>query len=270
MMQLQLTLSFLFAAAAIFLLSTQHERRTTQMQFAKIPDLTKIDQRIQELQSWEKESDSIRVKTEALRISIWQKVIISALVSFFVFLILSVGFAQAALLSFGVGIGAFLTLDFLLSREVKRQREQVDLEFPAIMELLTLAIGAGQAPLSAVKYIAERSSGKLHEHLLHVIGDVRAGQSLHSSLDRLGAHTNSALVRQFVDATVSALIRGTPLAEVLQRQVFEVRNLYHRQVLERAGKAEISMMVPIVFLILPISILFALWPSLSHLNLMAG
>jgi hypothetical protein len=51
MMQLQLTLSFLFAAAAIFLLTTQYERRTTQMQFAKIPDLTKIDQRIQELQS---------------------------------------------------------------------------------------------------------------------------------------------------------------------------------------------------------------------------
>ena len=77
-------------------------------------------------------------------------------------------------------------------------------------------------------------------------------------------------MRQFVDATVSALIRGTPLAEVLQRQVIEVRNLYHRHVLERAGKAEISMMVPIVFLILPVSILFALWPSLSHLNLIAG
>jgi tight adherence protein C len=27
------------------------------------------------------------------------------------------------------------------------------------------------------------------------------------------------------------------------------------------------MMIPVVFLILPISILFALWPSLSNLNL---
>jgi tight adherence protein C len=37
-----------------------------------------------------------------------------------------------------------------------------------------------------------------------------------------------------------------------------------------AAKAEISMMVPVVFLILPISILFALWPSLANLNLIAG
>jgi tight adherence protein C len=29
------------------------------------------------------------------------------------------------------------------------------------------------------------------------------------------------------------------------------------------------MMIPVVFLILPISILFALWPSLSTLNLFA-
>jgi tight adherence protein C len=33
-----------------------------------------------------------------------------------------------------------------------------------------------------------------------------------------------------------------------------------------AGKAEISMMIPVIFLILPVSMLFALWPSLSNLN----
>jgi tight adherence protein C len=40
--------------------------------------------------------------------------------------------------------------------------------------------------------------------------------------------------------------------------------------LSAAGKAEISMMIPVVFLILPISILFALWPSLTNLNLFAS
>ena len=40
--------------------------------------------------------------------------------------------------------------------------------------------------------------------------------------------------------------------------------------MDKAGKAETSMMVPVVFLILPISILFALWPSVTHLNLFAA
>jgi len=41
-------------------------------------------------------------------------------------------------------------------------------------------------------------------------------------------------------------------------------------IMNAAGKAEISMMIPVVFLILPISILFALWPSLTNLNLFAS
>jgi tight adherence protein C len=167
-------------------------------------------------------------------------------------------------------VSTFLLLDFLLTREVKKDREALERELPTVLELLTLAIGAGQPPLSAIIYVTERSTGKFHNQLKLLIAEVRSGYSLQTALDRLGVRTQSSMVRQFVDATVSALIRGTPLADVLQRQVFEVRNLFYRQVLERSGKAEISMMVPIVFLILPVSILFALWPSLSHLNLIAG
>jgi len=48
---------------------------------------------------------------------------------------------------------------------------------------------------------------------------------------------------------------------VVNRQVEEVRNEERSQLLVAAGKAEIALMIPVVFLILPISVLFALWPS---------
>jgi tight adherence protein C len=38
------------------------------------------------------------------------------------------------------------------------------------------------------------------------------------------------------------------------------------EIMDRAGKAEIGLMIPVVFLILPISILFALWPSYQQLG----
>jgi tight adherence protein C len=40
--------------------------------------------------------------------------------------------------------------------------------------------------------------------------------------------------------------------------------------MDKAGKAETSMMIPIVFLILPISVLFALWPSINQLSFFAS
>jgi tight adherence protein C len=76
-------------------------------------------------------------------------------------------------------------------------------------------------------------------------------------------------LRRFVDAIVIATSRGAPLIEVLHSHAKEARDLQRNRVLSAAGKSEIAMMIPVVFLILPISILFALWPSLSNLNLFA-
>jgi len=61
-------------------------------------------------------------------------------------------------------------------------------------------------------------------------------------------------------------LRGAPIVEVLQRHAQESRTAHRNRIMTAAGKAEISMMIPVVFLILPVSMLFALWPSLSNLN----
>ena len=67
-----------------------------------------------------------------------------------------------------------------------------------------------------------------------------------------------------------AIERGTPLAEVISRQVDEVRQAQRTSLLEKAGKAEIALMIPVVFLILPVSVLFALWPSYFALGQSMG
>jgi tight adherence protein C len=71
----------------------------------------------------------------------------------------------------------------------------------------------------------------------------------------------SPIVRRFNDSIIIAMERGTPLTDVLHRQVEEVRHAQRAAMLEKAGKAEIALMIPVVFLILPVSVLFALWPS---------
>jgi tight adherence protein C len=76
-------------------------------------------------------------------------------------------------------------------------------------------------------------------------------------------------VRRFVDSIVIAITRGAPLIDVLHSHAREAQDFQRNRVLSAASKAELSMMIPVVFLILPISIVFALWPSLSNLNLFA-
>jgi tight adherence protein C len=69
-----------------------------------------------------------------------------------------------------------------------------------------------------------------------------------------------------VTHVVGALDRGSPLAEVLRVQAADARERARRDLLESAGRKEIGMMVPLVFLILPVTVAFAVWPGLFVLQ----
>jgi len=64
-----------------------------------------------------------------------------------------------------------------------------------------------------------------------------------------------------------ALDRGTPIVEVLRAQAQDSRDEAKRQLLELAGKKEVAMLVPVVFLILPITIAFAIFPGILVLQM---
>ena len=66
-----------------------------------------------------------------------------------------------------------------------------------------------------------------------------------------------------------AVERGTPLADVLRAQAVDVREEGKRYLLESAGKREIGMLVPVVFFVLPLTIVFALFPGLVGLKFVA-
>jgi tight adherence protein C len=175
-----------------------------------------------------------------------------------------------ALLLVVAAIATYLYMDLQLTSKVKTQRSAIEAEFPAIIEMLTLAISAGESPLTALKRIAENSHGNLSIRFRQVISKVHQGLSFHAALDLMGRDLNSPLVRRFIDSLVNAMVRGAPITEVLTRHAQEAREHQRNRILAAAGKAEISMMIPVVFLILPISILFAIWPSLTNLNLFAA
>lgn len=156
-----------------------------------------------------------------------------------------------------------------LTRELKNHRDSIESDFPAIVEALTLSLSAGESPLTSMQRISSRGQGSLAEEFSKVIRSVTEGAPFAAALDAMGRRVNSVAVRRFIDSIVIAVTRGAPLIDVLHSHAQEARDYQRNRVLSAASKAELSMMIPVVFLILPISILFALWPSLANLNLFA-
>jgi tight adherence protein C len=157
--------------------------------------------------------------------------------------------------------------DQVLSIQVRRREQRILAEFPAFAELLALAVGAGEGPAGALDRVARTSRGELSMELRRTLADARTGHSLIEALTAMAERTTLPSVARFVDGMAVALDRGTPLADVLRAQAQDVRELSRRRLMEAGGKREIAMMVPVVFLVLPVTVLFAVYPGLAVLDL---
>ena len=71
----------------------------------------------------------------------------------------------------------------------------------------------------------------------------------------------------YADGIAVATERGTPMAEVLRAQAADARAGGRRRLLEQAGRKEVLMLVPVVFFILPIVVVIALFPGIHGLQL---
>jgi tight adherence protein C len=167
------------------------------------------------------------------------------------------------LCSVGVGVVA---RDQWLSREANVREQRMLGEFPTIAELLALAVGAGEGAVGALERVCRLSQGELSAELSRCLADARAGANLPTALQGLADRTGPMSLSRFVDGMVIAVERGTPLADVLRAQAQDVRETGRRAVMEAGGKKEIAMMVPVVFLVLPITVLFAVFPGFAFLR----
>lgn len=163
-----------------------------------------------------------------------------------------------------------LARDRYLTRQVSQRELRMLEEFPTIAELLALAVTAGEGPVGALERVTRISAGELSRELSRALQDARAGASLVGALEGIASRTSLPALARFVDGVAIAVERGTPLADVLRAQAVDVREASKRQLLETAGRREIAMMVPVVFLVLPVTILFALFPGFYGLRLVAG
>lgn len=190
-------------------------------------------------------------------------------------LVLAVGLAAtrgssvvvlAALVLLAAATG-FVVCDQQLSSAARRREERMMSEFPTVAELLALAVTAGEGPVPALERVAATARGELAAEFGAMLADVRAGAPIPAALDAMADRTGLPTLSRFAEGVAVALERGTPLADVLRAQAQDVRESGRQALMESGGKKEVAMLVPVVFLILPVTVVFAVFPSLATLQI---
>lgn len=162
---------------------------------------------------------------------------------------------------------AYVARDSMLSSAITRRRRRILTEFPSVAELFALSVSAGESTPAALERITVTARGDLAGEFAKTLAEMRAGTSLAAALKSCGRRTQLPPLERFIDGILVALERGTPLAEVVRAQAQDVRELSKRELMEAAGRKEVHMMVPLVFGILPLTVLFAVFPGIALLDI---
>lgn len=161
----------------------------------------------------------------------------------------------------------FALRDNMLSARVRRRQARMLSEFPTVAEMIALAVSAGESAPGAFERVSRVSRGELNAELRKVLAQTRAGTSFTHALKHMSARVQSPPISRFLEGIIVAMERGTPLADVMHAQAQDVRDLGKRELMETAGRKELSMLVPVVFGILPLTVVFAVFPGLELLSL---
>ena len=162
----------------------------------------------------------------------------------------------------------YLGRDWRLGRLIENRRRSVADDLPTVIDLVTLAIMAGESIHGALSRASHLVGGPLGEELSKTVGEMRAGSSTVDALEALRSRIGEPSLNRFVDALVTGIEKGSPLADVLRAQADDAREARRRHLLELGGRREIAMLVPVVFLIMPVVVAFALLPGLVSLDLL--
>ncbi|HEY5518679.1 MAG TPA: type II secretion system F family protein [Cellulomonas sp.] len=174
--------------------------------------------------------------------------------------------APLVLLVLAAGLTGVLARDYQLSREVTARESRLLAELPTVAELLALSVSAGEGAVGALERVVRTTRGELSGELAATLADARSGTPLTIALERLADRTGLPGLARFAEGVAVAVERGTPLADVLRAQAQDVREQGRRALMESGGRKEVLMMVPVVFLILPVTVVFAAFPSLAVLR----
>lgn len=149
----------------------------------------------------------------------------------------------------------------------RRRERLLDAQLPAAVELVALAVAAGEPIVSALDRVGSATPDPLGSEFRTFVADVRAGSGTETALSQLSRRCGCRSIERFVDGLAVAIERGTPLAAILRAQAVDARAEGLRRLMESAGRKDALMLAPVVFLVLPAVVAVALFPGIQTLRL---
>lgn len=133
--------------------------------------------------------------------------------------------------------------------------------------LLAVGVDSGLNLVAAMHETFNRAEGQVASKFKRLLAALELGGNLFDELDALRKSSGNGPVGDLVIKLQVSLQFGSPLSGQLMDFSQTLRNQLAQNQLTVATKKENLMLLPLVFLILPVTVLFAVFPAIQYLNM---
>jgi tight adherence protein C len=179
-------------------------------------------------------------------------------------------FAVAASMSPAVSIlGALAAIvvgwaapPLIVQRKAEARLARIDYDMPELIDLLVVSVEAGLGLTASLQLASSRLSGPLGEELRISIQEQRMGLSSLQALENMLNRCNTSAMRSFVRAMIQGERLGVSVGQILRSLALEMRKRRRAAAEEKAQKAPLKILFPLVFMIFPAMFVVILGPAI--------
>jgi len=161
--------------------------------------------------------------------------------------------------------GGYLIADLFLRSSINNRQQSIEKALPDVLDLLTISIEAGLGFDAAMQRVVQKSSGPISEEFGFTLQEMRMGKTRKDALRDMSRRTGVADLKKFIDAIVQADQLGVSLGNVLRHQSEQMRVIRRQRIEEKAAKAPVKMLIPLVLFIFPTIFIVVLAPAILQI-----
>lgn len=185
--------------------------------------------------------------------------------TFILLFALTLSFSKSAAISILTLLVLLYLQNFILVRRITRRKRQMVRDLPYTLDLILVSVEAGLSFDGAISKVVANIPGPISEEFAKTLKEIRMGIHRKAAMKNMSNRCNLKELSSLNTAIIQADELGVSLSNIIRIQAAALREDRKQQAREKALKAPVKILLPLILFIFPTIFIVILGPAMIQI-----